>query len=775
MGTEFQVGEWFIYPDLNQISNDGRTLPIEPKAMDVLLCLAAHPGEVLAREQIRREVWQGTHVGEDALTYTISELRKALGDRAKDPQFIQTIPRRGYRLIAPVSRPADTPSGSEANHTEFPRDRIRWRTVLLGTAGFLAVVTVAFSLWHLRGSPALTTSDSVILTDFANSTGDPVFDDALRQALAIHLKQSPFLNIFPEEQARETLPYMGRSPQEPLTKEVCREICQRRGIRAMIAGSIASLGRNYVISLEAMNSRTGEVIARHQEEAGKKEDVLKALGKAATDIRQRLGESLASIERFDKPLEQATTSSLEAFKAYSQGRKRLVAGRWAEGVPHYLRALELDSDFASAYDDLAWCYANLWQPDLAADAARKAFSLRTKVSEYEKLSISAIYYTLATGEVLKAIEALEMMRTIYPRSAPVHNTLGGRYASVGRLDDAIQSYREAIRLSQHPNAFSGMASAYLRLNRLSDAKKTIAQARSCGVDNQDLRSLSFLIAFFEEDRATMDNQVQLARGSPDEFKMKGLQAAAAAFGGRLREARLFHRQAIEAAQRSGMTQAASELAAEDSWTEALFDTRPPALHQPKSPAPVKSWQVLLQDAMTLIVRGEAREAKPLVDQLEQSYSRLDHIRNSYLPTLRAVIELETGNRAKALESLRALDADRVQLPQALAYIRGKALLRHEAAKEAEAEFIRILKNKRIDTLSPLYPLAHLGMARAAYRSGDLEKSRKSYEDFFALWKSADPDLVILEEARAEYERLHQDQAGTSRTRSAAEPVGSSQE
>jgi tetratricopeptide (TPR) repeat protein len=490
-----------------------------------------------------------------------------------------------------------------------------------------------------------------------------------------------------------------------------------------------------------------------QVEARKKEEILKSLGKGVTDLRQRLGESLASVERFDVPLEQATTASLDAFKFYSLGRKKLVAGDWAEGVRHYTRALQLDPQFASAYDDLAWCYASLREQDLAAEAARKAYSLRDKVSEYERLSISAIYHTLASGDINKAIESLEMMRELFPRSAPVHNTLGGRYASVGRFEEAIAAYQEAIRLNQHPNAYSGLATTLLGLNRLADAKKTIAQARSYGIDNQDLRSARYLIAFHEGDRGAMKEEAGGVRDSADEFQMRGLQAAAAAFQGRLQEFRLYNRQAVDAARRSGMAQAALQLAAEGARTEALLGNANLALQQVKSLDAAGSWPDLLRNSITMLLCGEIGSAEALVGDQERRYAGIDQVRTANVPALRAVIEMERGNGAKALQLWQALKAEQSSIPNWLVYMFGDTLLRHGAAREAEAAFVKVLNRRRVDQLAPFQPLAHLGIARAARLAGDTAKSRKAYEEFFAIWKSADPDLPILRHARAEYSKL----------------------
>ncbi len=753
MGDAFRIGEWLVERDLNLISRGEKRIQIEPKVMEVLIFLAGNSGRVIPRQDILHAVWPGTFVTEDVLTYSVSELRKAFGDDAKQPHFIQTIPRRGYRLIAPVERlglPPDM-AASEPS-TGIPRPRRRWRIL---APGAIAIAAIALLLWVLQWRrPALTEADAILLADFVNTTGDPVFDDTLKQALAVHLSQTPFLNIYSDERARETLAYMGRSTNEPLTREAGREICLRRGIKALLAGSISKLGREYVISLEALNAQTGDVIVREQFEAATKEEVLRTLGRVATNIRKGLGESINSIEKFDIPLEQATTSSLEAFKAYSLGRKRLLSGHTAEALPYYERAIESDPNFASAYDDIAWCYDYLGRRDLAAQSATRAYSLRDRVSEYERLSIEAIYHTFATGDVNKAIEVLELMRAIYPRSAPVHNTLGGRYASSGQLEKAVDCFREAIRISRHPNAYPQLARAFLRLNRLKEAKEIIAQARAQGLDNRDLRALCYTVAFLDGDRAGMAVQAQEALGQPDEYSMLALEAAAAASRGHLHEARRFQQQAIEVAQKKDKPEIAAGLIADAARREALFGDCRKAQEYIGAIKETSNWVVLVKNAQAEALCGAADEARLLADRLSEGYPDHTLIQTVHLPVIRAMIQIRSGDPAQALVSLNAIGGG--SLPAALwpAYLAGEAYLAQGAGAKAEGEFRKVLdRGTGEDPFSPIYILAQLGISKARRLSGELAKSKESYQRFFALLKAADPDLPILQQARIEYSRL----------------------
>jgi eukaryotic-like serine/threonine-protein kinase len=774
MGNGFRLGDWQVDPDLNRLSRPGHEIKIEPKVMDVLVFMASHPGEVLSRETILQEVWSGTHVTDEVLTYSVFELRKALDDDARHPRIIQTIPRRGYRLIAAVARndagqdngnrPREAPREEATEPDRLPLSapsppvpvpapvfRPMWHWAAAGVACLLLACIL---LWLQFRPASLTSNDTILLAEIVNATGDPVFDGTLKHALAIHLSQTPFLNIFPEERVRETLQFMGQPADAAVTREIGREICVRRGLAAMLAGTIATLGRDFVISIEAIEGQSGEVIAREQVVVDSKEKVLVGLGGLATRLRRELGESIGSLERFDVPLEQATTSSLEAFKAYSTGRRYLVQGRMAEAIPHYLRALDHDSRFASAYDDLAWCYDGLAQHDKAAESATKAFELRDRVSEYERLSIASIYYTMATGELDRAIETLEMMRSTYPRSAPVHNTLGGRYLAAGLPAKAAECFREAIRLNRHPNAYGGLASAYLRLNRLQDAKNTIAEARSEGFDNRALRSLSYVIAFAQSDPVAMIEQMRWSAGRPDEAFMLSLQAAAASSGGHLEQAREFYRRATATARRFELGDAVAEFTAELARTEAVFGNCSEALSASSvALESSRDWRVLIRAMYALCACGKPDEAEARTNELAALYPSHTIVQNHFVPSARAAVALARGDAGEALKILQTSSALRPTVSLWPAYSEATAYLHRGSGKEARAAFQRILDDGGMDLLSPVRPLARLGYARACALTGDYQASRKAYDEFFTAWKTADTDLPIFRRALAEYAGL----------------------
>jgi eukaryotic-like serine/threonine-protein kinase len=777
----FWVGGWLVQPDLNRISNEDRHVQLEPKVMDVLVRLAASPGTVLLREALLRSCWPDTHVTDEVLTYCIFELRKAFGDDAKNPRVIQTVPRRGYRLIAPVlsqesknvtaaavGNPVEVPVGLASTPsidstalpttvvpplTGRPGMRLRWGWI--GTA--VGAVIVAVFLFSLRPwSPALSATDLILLCDFTNTTGDNVFDGTLKHALAIHLAQTPFLNIVPEDRVRETLPYMGRSPDETVTRDIGREVCVRRGIKFLLAGSIASLGHNYVVSLEALSGQTGDVIARDQIEVQSKEEILKSLGTVATRLRRQLGESAASLQRFDVPLEQATTPSLEAFKDYSAGRKDLIAGRMSEAIPHYLHALEHDPGFASAYDDLAWCYDSRSQRQKAADCARKAYGLRERTSEYEKLSITSIYHTMATGDIDKAIETLEAMRSTYPNRAPVHNTLGGRYASLGQYEKAIQSFREAIRLNRHPNAYGNMAGVLLRLNRVKEAEETLAEARAAGVDNRQTRSLNLTLAFLRGDGATMAAEIGRAEGRSDEAFVTNFQAVVAAFEGRLGDARTFTDRAIQLARRHELNEAAADFASEAARREALLgDASRVRSYVDISLTLSRDWRTLMRSGLALALAGEPGQARKLAAEMEANFPTHTLVKGTYLPALRAAIAVGSGEPGTALNILNSPACDRPVVSPWPFYVAALAHLRLGQAQQAEKEFRCIIDQRGLEPLSPSYALAWLGLGRARMAAGDQEGARKAFDQLFTLWRNSDGDSPLVRTARLEYGTLEQ--------------------
>jgi eukaryotic-like serine/threonine-protein kinase len=635
----------------------------------------------------------------------------------------------------------------------------RGALVTLGMLALAAAVTLFLYLNHTRAAP-LTEKDTILLADFDNTTGDAVFDGALKQALAIQLEQSPFLNIFSDQRVREVLPFMNRSPDERVTKEVAREICERQRLKAYLSGSIANLGSHLVITLEAVNAQTGDTLARQQVEAESKEQVLGTLGQAATKLREKLGESLASIQKYDVPIEQATTSSLEALKAFSQGKELNNKGRNAESILFFKRAFELDPNFARAYDALAIIYNNLGQQELSIEAAQKAFELRDGRSEYEKLKITSDYYHLVTNEMEKAVEAGELLTRTYPRDHTARNNLALTYIELGRYEQGAEEARAAIRLNSTARfPYLHLARALICLNRFAEAKEVYEQTLAQKLDIPAYHADLYTIAFVQGDTAAMQRELDWMKGKPDEEDVLAWQVNTAAFLGQLRKARELHQRLI-ATQPPGRNLREDTyrnnvpLVLTDAYIGNCQQAREDAVRAATLP---HNFFSSFRVSIALSLCGDLSRAQSLADGYAKRFPNGTWMNSVWLPTLRATIEMRRNNPAGIIQSLqlatpyyggRGLPS--AYLPQ---YFRGQAYLAQGAGAEAAAEFQKILEHRGLAPTSVLYPLAQLGLARAAALAGDVAKARRYYQDFFALWKDADGDIPVLVEAKKEYGKL----------------------
>jgi eukaryotic-like serine/threonine-protein kinase len=618
---------------------------------------------------------------------------------------------------------------------------------------FLTIVSGA-ALWIRSRGPALTDRDFIVLADFVNTTGEPAFDGTLKEALAIQLAQSPYLNIFPEDRVRDTLRYMGRAPDDRVTNAVAREICEREGIKAMLGGSITGLGSQYVIALDAANCRTGESLAREQKAANSKEDVLKVLGQAASNLRAKLGESLSSIQKFDAPIERATTNSLEALRAYSLGREQHLRGAYRDAIPLYKRAIELDPNFASAYNSLATVYYNLRQPDLASQYSKEAFSRRERVSEPEKFSISHRYYSSVTGELDKVIETDELWKQMFPRDTTARNNLGVEYGQAGRSDKSVPELLEAVRLAPNVPLYQGnLAGAYFRLDRFDEAKMVIDKAIERKLDTPGMHGLLYMIAFIPGDGAAMQREAEFLRGKSEEQNLLSLQASLAAYQGRLREANALTQRAIAMAQQTKLVDAAAQNTAAEAVREAVFGDYSQARQHAAAAIATSRNQDVLVDAGAALAMSGSPEASKIIEDLEQRFPTFTLVKTLWVPTLRSTIELQRGNAAKAIDLLQtATPYELAYYP--VMYLRAQAYLEARSAAQAASEFQRIIEHRGFPPPLLTTPLAHLGLARAKALSGDMAGARKSYQDFFALWKDADADIPVFIQARHEYTKLN---------------------
>jgi serine/threonine protein kinase/tetratricopeptide (TPR) repeat protein len=627
--------------------------------------------------------------------------------------------------------------------------------VLTGAIVFALVLATVGYFFFARRTAALTDKDTILLTDIVNTTGDGVFDGTLKQGLAVQLSQSPFLNLFPDARVRQTLRLMNHSPDERINADVGREICQRQGLKALITGSIAPLGSHYVLTLEAINSQSGEVLAREQVEAENKEDVLKALSQAASKLRQLLGESLSSIQKFDAPLE-VTTSSLEALKAYSLADEEASRGKWLEAIPHYKSAAELDPNFASAYNGLGVCYANTGQPKLSAEAVAKAYALRDRVSEFERLRITSFYYFDLVGDIDKYIEVSELYKRTYPRDSRPYTGLSVAYDRIGQWEKSAQEAGEAIRL--YPNAaaaHSNLARALIRLHRYDESVAVLDRAiNQLKLDSGPLRTFVYHNAFIRGDVATMKQQIDQQSGKRDEYLAFDWQTTSALFSGHWHRGQDFSRRAIDLAASNSAKEVAAQYAAEAALRAAVLGQCTQTKSAVAQALSFERNQVsLTRSGLALALCGEVNETQSIVTELNKEYPQFTQVNGIWLPAIRAALELDRNNAARAVTELEA--ASRYEAagefwPQ---YVRGLTNLKLGKGAEAAIEFQKILDHRGYAPMSPLFPLAHLGLARAATLQNDSAKARKAYQDFFSLWKDADPDIPVLIEAKKEYEKL----------------------
>ncbi|MGA7379296.1 MAG: tetratricopeptide repeat protein, partial [Terriglobales bacterium] len=605
----------------------------------------------------------------------------------------------------------------------------------------------------------LTEKDTIVLADFTNTTNDPVFDGTLKQALAVDLEQSPFLNILSDRKVGETLRLMGRPPSDRITQDVAKELCVRTGSKAILAGSVSNLGSQYVIGLEAVACSTGDTLAKEQAESTSKEGVLKALGAATTSLRSKLGESLASVQKFDVPIE-VTTPSLEALKAYSMAITTSRTKGDAEAIPFVKRALELDPNFAMAYTYLGVAYSNLGQASLAAENAKKAYSLVDRVSERERYRISAFYFQFVTGELEKATEAYQLWAKSYPRDFVPHGNLANIYSAFGQYDKAVAESEEVLRLEPNLVGYANLAAFYINLNRLDDAKATLDQAQAHKLDGLIIRNYVYSLAFLRGDAPEMERQVAWAAGRPgEEDQMLSTQSDTEAYYGHLTKARDFSRRARDSAVRADARETAALWQANAALREGEFGNSVAAKQDVAAALALSSGRdVKVFSALALARAGDTDRAKAMVEELEKSNPLNTLLKIYVFPTLKAAIAVNGGDSAQAVTLLEAAAPYELGGSTSIgalypAYVRGQAYLAAHNGPAADAEFQKLLDHRGIVVNYPLGALAHLQIGRAYAMAGDTAKAKAAYQDFFTLWKDADPDIPILREAKAEYAKL----------------------
>jgi DNA-binding winged helix-turn-helix (wHTH) protein/Flp pilus assembly protein TadD len=772
-GTRF--GAFEVDLRSGEVHKHGIRLKLQDQPFRVLALLLEHSGDVVTREELRQKLWPAdTFVDFDTgLNSAIKKLRDVLGDSAEEPRYIETLPRRGYRFIG------DTKNGdlAAANALEqnlaavlpagaTPEVWNKRRAVVAAAVAALLIVA-ALATWRvLLARPLLTQTDVILLASFVNKTDDPIFDNSLDKALEVKLTESPFLSLFSEADVRGTMGMMRHDPNERVTQELGIEICKRQGLKAVVVPEIAAFGSRYLITLDAIDARNQKSIARRQEEAESKDKVIAALGRAGSQLRRRLGESLTSLEKYNAPLDLATTGSLDALQAYRAGQTLYRSGKRREAIPFFERAVELDPQFASAYSMLGSAYNSIGDGQASRKNFARAFELKDRrLTQEENFQTTALYHSAITRNLEKEIAVLVLYKQAYPRSVVAYNWLGIAYAQLGRMEDSLQEFYWAIDHSPVPSAqhYNNASRALMILGRFDEAKKMLERWRQKGSLTPSQKTMLYQVAFLKNDAATME---RLARETPgDDIFWLRFQMQLAFFRGDLGKLRSLSETLVKQQSRANrMENVASDLAwhaRAESYVGNYALAR--KLCRQAEEASKDDADALDHCAKALGNAGETAQAEALAAKKDRLLPEDTRNQRMCLPEIRSIIERERGNAADALDLLAPVaqyEQGTIDIP----YERAQAYLAAGEHAKAAAEFEKLIGHRGWFEWEVFTPLAQIGLARAYALQGDREDSRKAYEDFFTTWKDADPDIPILRQAKAEYKKLT---ATTSATVSAS--------
>ncbi len=806
-----RFGVFEINLTTEELRKSGTAVKLPPQPLRLLILLAGRAGQVVSREEIQQTFWGGeTDINfERRMNQCIQQVRTALGDDASHPLYMETIHRHGYRFIAPVeakrivvpgprliesdSSRVSRGTGSSAEAPAVMAGAVApdyqaapnavlaapapardvadlrqssprgWRTrfVWIGIAVLVVVVMIGGGLyWRAHRKPVLTEKDTIVLADFDNKTGDAVFDDTLKLALTVQLAQSPFLNILSEQRVAETLALMERPAHEPLNVQLAREVCVRTRSTATLEGAIAMLGDQYVLALRAVNCRTGDVLGQAQVTVPSKNKVLSAMDEAASRVRSELGESLASVQKFDVPVSNATTPSLEALKYFTLGYR---TSDDAAAVPLFQAAVKLDPDFAAAYYRLGVAYNNLGEPSLAAENYRRAYELRDRVSEPERLAMVAAYEANVTGDLPQAQQAYQLWIQIYPRLDAPRSNLGGLYMNLGQWDKALEMMRKALELRPDSQLnYANLVQLYVFANRANDAESTAKTAHEQNRDSVDVHSYLYLANFLQRDGEGMAREAAYAIGKPGyEDVIFYYQSDTAAYHGQYALARALTNQAVESSKHQQQNETAANYLAESAVREAFAGNAGPTRQRAQAAvhlAPgkdVKAWA-----AIALALAGDTVAAKYLAQDLRKQFPESTIVQFNYLPSIDAAIALHDGDPYRAIKHLEPASPYELGVPNEIfnfalypIYLRGEAFLAARKGSQAAVQFQAIIDHPGVGLNQPIAALAHLQLGRAQLMMGDKGAAHKSYQNFLTLWKDADPDIPIYQQAKAEYARL----------------------
>lgn len=762
----YEFGPFRIDPYKQVLLRNGELIALTPKAFQLLLVLVSRGNQVVSKDELMKAVWPDTFVEETNLTRNIFTLRKALGETELDRNIV-TVPGQGYRFAAEVRLVADEVIYiSQAEHARVRvqiEETRRWQWIVL-TAVFLIVLGAV--MWRIfrRPPPFLGEKDTVVLADFANSNGDPVFDDALRQGLAVELEQSPFLNLVSEERVHHTLSLMEEAEDAPLTPKIARQVCERLGSAAVIDGSIARIGARYVLGLHAENCLTGATLDDEQVQVAREEEVLDAVTLIARKFRSRAGESLATIQQHATPLAEATTPSLEALKAYSSARK-VAFSNPRQAILLLQRAIQIDPNFAIAYSFQGRLYADIREPVLSQQSLKKAYELRQHANDRERFFIETNYENGVTGDLTKDQEVCGVWAQTYPRDALPHNELSWTDQELGKYGDSIEEARQAIGLDpDFTPAYNNLAWAYVLSGRIEEAEKTLQRASNRKLQMPEMLVMRYYIAFLNRDRAGMEQAAAQAKGlSEADDWLTYAQATVLALSGHLMQARIVAARAVKLAQQANQPERAAMYEAGMAVREAFYGEAAAAKRDAQAALSLTHGRdVEWGAALAYALSGDFPDSQKLAVDLKKRFPADTYVRMIYLPELGALAAVNDHNPGRALDLLQAAEPFELGVPGSWsgffgnlypAYVRGMVRLSSDKDSGSVTEFPKVLAHPGIVFSDPVGALVDLQLGRAYLLIGDKTKAKSSYETFLMLWKGADPETPILKQAKAEYVKL----------------------